>query len=142
MTSTQSAFATNEDRTRQQRVYISGPITGGERNWNQYQANVAHKNLMNAGFAVLNPMPTGVLPFAWESKEQGGLDHAAWLKSDFAWIQVSDMILRLPGKSTGGDMEVEYAEKLGIPVYTLDTFPWPVEYIAKLTYAELYKAAA
>jgi hypothetical protein len=114
-----------EDGKRRQRVYISGPITGGERNWNQYQANVYHKRLMNAGFAVLNPMPTGVLPFAWEAKEQGGIGHATWLESDFAWIMVSDMILRLPGESKGGDMEVDFANSIGVPVYTIETFPWP-----------------
>lgn len=124
MTPEQAARWSNEDRTRRRRVYISGPITGGERNWNQYQANVYHKRLMNAGFAVLNPMPTGVLPFAWEKAEQGGLDHATWLESDFAWIMVSDFVLCLPGESKGGDMEVEFAHAIGVPVFTPETFPW------------------
>lgn len=114
----------NENEKRRMRVYLSGPITAGERNWNQYQANVYHKRLMRAGFAVLNPMPTGVLPFAWESPEQGGISHATWLECDFSWILVSDMVLRLPGESRGGDMEVEFAKSIGVPVYTPETFPW------------------
>lgn len=124
MTDAQIAFYVNEEGERPRRVYISGPITGGDRNWNQYQANVAHQRLMLDGYAVMNPMPTGVLPFAWSPVEQGGIDHATWLRSDFAWILASDIVLRLPGESKGGDMETAYAEKLGIPVYTLATFPW------------------
>lgn len=95
------------------RVYISGPITQGDRNWNQFQANAAHKALLQAGYAVLNPMPTGVLPFAWD----GSISHDVWLESDMAWIACADIVLRLPGKSKGGDQETEYAKKLGIPVY-------------------------
>ena len=94
------------------RVYISGPITGGDRNWNQYQANIAHKAMLKAGFAVLNPMPTGVLPFAWD----GSVEHHEWLESDFAWVAVSDFVVRLPGESKGGDMEVAFARERGIPV--------------------------
>ena len=101
------------------RVYISGPITNGDRNWNQYQSNVAHRALLLAGYAVLNPMPTGVIPFAWD----GSVDHATWLESDFSFVSVCDMVVRLPGESKGGDMEVEYAKSLGIPVYTPDDFP-------------------
>jgi hypothetical protein len=101
------------------RVYISGPITGGDRNWNQYQANVAQRALLKAGYATFNPMPTGVLPFAWD----GSVEHAEWLDSDFAWIAVSDMLVRLPGVSIGGDMETEYAKQLGIPVFVPEDFP-------------------
>lgn len=100
------------------RVYVSGPITRGDRNWNQYQANVAHRALIKAGYAVLNPMMTGVLPFAWEPD---GVTHEEWLESDFAWIEVADAILRLPGDSVGADMEVAFARELGIPIFfTLD----------------------
>lgn len=114
------------NETRRRRVYVSGPITGGDRNWNQYQANVAHRRLLQAGFAVLNPMPTGVLPFAWEKPEDGGITHEEWLDSDKAWIAVSDMVYRLPGESKGADIEEAFANSIGVPVYTEDTFPWPV----------------
>jgi nucleoside 2-deoxyribosyltransferase len=100
------------------RVYLSGPITQGDRNWNQYQSNVAHKALIKAGYAVLNPMPTGVLPFAWD----GSVEHREWIESDLAWIEVADMVLRLPGASKGGDTETDYAMSRGIPVYTIEDF--------------------
>lgn len=100
------------------RLYLSGPITSGDRNWNQYQSNVAHKKLLQAGFAVLNPMPTGVAPFAWE----GSVDHATWLRSDKAFIEVCDLVIRLPGESKGGDEETDFAKSLGIPVVYATAF--------------------
>jgi len=38
------------------RVYISGPITKGDRDANFQQAADVHRELMAAGFAVFNPM--------------------------------------------------------------------------------------
>lgn len=95
-----------------ERVYLSGPITAGNRNWNQYQANVAHKALLLAGYAVLNPMPTGVLPFAWD----GSVSHDVWLESDLAWLSCADFVVRLPGLSKGADLETQFATEKGIPV--------------------------
>jgi hypothetical protein len=46
------------------------------------------------------------------------ISHADWLDMDFSWIKVSDIVLRLPGESKGADMEVEYAERIGVPVVT------------------------
>jgi hypothetical protein len=68
--------------------------------------------LLQAGFAVLNPMPTGVLPFAW----CGAVSHAEWLESDFAWIICADFVVRLPGESVGADAETNFAEIYDIPV--------------------------
>lgn len=95
------------------RVYISGPITKGDRNHNYYQAVQAERDLMRAGFAPLNPMKTMVLPFAWD----GEFPHAKWLQRDCAWVQVSDAVLRLPGESDGADQECACAEIHGVPVF-------------------------
>ena len=40
-----------------------------------------------------------------------------WLKYDFEWVEACDCVLRLPGESKGGDLEVEHAEKNGIKVF-------------------------
>ena len=95
------------------RVYISGPITKGDRNWNYYQACDMEAELMRRGFAPLNPMQTMVLPFAWD----GEFEHEQWLARDFAWIEVADAILRLPGESVGADAECQFAKDRGIPVF-------------------------
>jgi hypothetical protein len=99
------------------KVYVSGPITGGNRNHNYFQAIEAHRELMLAGFAPMNPMMTMVLPFAWEKD----FPHELWLECDFPWVEASDAILRLPGYSVGADAELSHAEKCGVPIfYTID----------------------
>lgn len=97
---------------RRPRVYLSGPITKGDRNHNFFQACDAERRLMLAGFAPLNPMRSMVLPFAW----QEDMPHGLWLEVDFAWVEVADVVLRLPGESLGADQECAFAAALGIPV--------------------------
>jgi hypothetical protein len=63
-------------------------------------------------------MMTGVLPFAWD----GSVEHSEWLESDFAWVAVSDLVLRLPGDSRGADMETKFARERGIPVLSPEDF--------------------
>lgn len=94
------------------RIYISGPIRVGDRNWNLYQSLMAHERLLREGFAVYNPMPSMQLPFN-DAKFGGEI----LLLQDFCWIDVCDALLRLPGESIGGDLEVKHAEKVRVPVY-------------------------
>lgn len=95
------------------KVYISGPITSGNRNHNFAQAADAHKALMLCGFAPLNPMSTMTLPFAWDAD----VPHSLWLDCDFPWVAVADAVLRLPGFSVGADAELAYAQKYGVPIF-------------------------
>ena len=49
------------------------------------------------------------------------LPHATWMDLDMPWVEASDIVLRLPGDSTGADLEVAHAAKFGLPVfYSLD----------------------
>lgn len=98
-------------------VYISGPITHGNRNLSFYQAAEAQLRLIATGeYAVFNPMLSMAL-FA-----NNELTWDAWLSNDEAWIAKSDLVLRLPGESKGADREVLFADSLGIPVVTKDYF--------------------
>lgn len=94
------------------RVYISGPITRGSRNDNFYQAAKAEEWLMLNGYAPCNPMRSMIMPHAW----QADMPHEVWLECDLPWVEVSDVVLRLPGESAGGDVECDYAKSMGIPV--------------------------
>lgn len=94
------------------KVYISGPINKGNRNHNLFQAHEAHRQLMLAGYAPLNPMITMQLPFAWELD----FPHELWLECDLPWVEVADVVLRLPGESAGADIECNHAHKVGVPV--------------------------
>lgn len=94
-------------------VYISGPITLGDRNWNVYQAFDAQRKLMDAGFSTINPMASTCFPFAWER----GYDADVWMDCDYPLVAASAAVLRLPGESAGADLEVAYATDANIRVY-------------------------
>lgn len=94
------------------RAYISGPITAGDRNHNFAQAAEAHTKLLLAGIAPLNPMLSMALPGAFD------IPHHIWIAADLPWVEVAEAVLRLPGESKGADIECQFAEELGIPVFT------------------------
>lgn len=120
------------------RVYIAGPISKGILLDNIQQADAAMAELMRAGFAVFNPMlsvyaggadylpcteshPMPSRVGAYADRQASGefrqFSHQQWLDMDFAWVSVSDAVLRLPGESKGADMETRYAEDHKIPVF-------------------------
>lgn len=105
------------------RVYISGPITQGDRNENFAQAAKLEKRLMLAGYAPLNPMRSMLMPHAWDTD----LTHDLWLECDMPWVAVADVVYRLPGASVGADKECAYAERQGIAVVYSDEglAAWP-----------------
>lgn len=96
------------------RVYISGPITKGDREHNFQQSCDAMRSCMDRGLAPLNPMLSMKLPFAWDPD----ISHDEWLAIDFPWVAVADAVLRLPGDSKGADAECDLARDLGIPIFT------------------------
>lgn len=101
----------DRENALRRRVYISGPITKGDRQHNFEQAADAHKALMAAGFGVLNPMLTMRLPGAFE------IPHDTWIANDLPWVAVADAVLRLPGESRGADIECEHALIHGVPIF-------------------------
>lgn len=94
-------------------VYISGPLTRGDRLENVYQADKVHRWLMLAGYAPINPILTTHLPFAW----QEDYPHSLWIECDLPIVEKCDALLRLPGASKGADEEVAHANAHGIPVF-------------------------
>lgn len=94
------------------RIYISGPITKGDRTHNIQQATDAAYRLIEAGFAPFCPHLSCFYPFAEE------LPHQTWIDVDLPWVAVSDAILLLPGESKGAEMECEFANANDIPVFT------------------------
>lgn len=117
------------------RVYIAGPISKGDLSHNIRQAERAFFKLIKAGLAPFCPhwscYSTGPLLglHPTSSREEtyvyavataaggGGCGHADWLGADLPWVAVSEAVLRLPGDSSGADMEVRCAEENGIPVF-------------------------
>ena len=90
------------------RIYIAGPITLGDHFENLGQAVRLQCDLMALGYSCFNPMLSMTMPakFSW----------AVWLDCCLPWVEVADILYRLPGKSRGADREVEHARKHGITV--------------------------
>ena len=93
------------------RVYLSGPITVGDHKSNLKQFEDAHRYLMKHGFAVNNPGLTMYLEDKWD------ISHGEWMENDLPWVEVADAVLRLPGYSEGGDLEVFHARHHDVPVF-------------------------
>lgn len=115
------------------RVYIAGPISKGDLAHNVNRATAAFVKLAKEGLAPWCPHwsvfsegcdPTVPLSDGRQSVVAfgtavgaPGMSHADWLGIDLAWVGVADAVLRLPGESTGADMETAYARERGIPVF-------------------------
>lgn len=93
-------------------VYISGPITQGNRSLNFANAAWAMQELIEAGYAPICPHLSMLHP----ADDQ--ISYEKWLEVDFAWVEASQAVLRLPGFSPGADREVAHARSLNIPIYS------------------------
>ena len=94
------------------RVYIASPLySSGNVKDNLYQVMFTGEKLIQQGHIPY------IAHFNHYWHDQFPHPESYWLELDFKWIDVCDCILRLPGISKGADLEVEYANKIGIPVY-------------------------
>lgn len=92
------------------RIYIAGPYTKSDPAINVHRAIGAGDELAKAGALVFIPHLTHfwhlIYPHCWQF----------WMDHDMGWLRVCDAVLRLPGESTGADLEVLEAHRLGLPV--------------------------
>jgi hypothetical protein len=93
------------------RIYIAGPYTQGDVAVNVRNAIIAADILVDMGHSPYVPL----LNHFWHLV----LPHEPqyWLDLDFAWLDVCDAILRLPGLSEGADKEVARAKQNCQTVY-------------------------
>jgi hypothetical protein len=68
--------------------------------------------LVNNGFAPICPQLTTFCELLYP----GRVPYADWLDLDLTFVQISDVVFRLPGESKGADGEVAYAHAHSIPV--------------------------
>lgn len=106
------------------RIFVSGPITKGDRINNLAQALQATRTLWNKGYAPFCPH----LTMMTEHLFQEHLKYEDYIEQCLAWVEVSDAVLRLPGESAGADRECAHAASKNIPVFTvlgrlLEIFP-------------------
>lgn len=109
-------------KTRKTRVYVAGPYSAGDTVENVRAAVKIANNLMDAGFLPFTPHLSHlhhiISPRNYED----------WLKYDFDWLEVCDVLYRFSVVSEGGsvvpspgaDREVDFARERNIPVvYTM-----------------------
>jgi len=92
-------------------VYVASPYTKGDIAVNVRTNIEAANRLADAGYVPFAPL----LSHFWHMLFPRPYEF--WCRQDLAWLERCDALVRLPGESSGADAEVEYAQKLGIPVY-------------------------
>jgi len=95
------------------RVYVAGPITKGNQFLNCVRAIQAGNELFKMGYVPFIPHLS-----YWWNEVAGPHSHEAWLAYDLQWVALCHALLRLKGDSMGADVEVAFAKKHRIPVYT------------------------
>lgn len=93
------------------KVYVAGPYTKPDQCENTHAAIMAGNRIFDAGHIPFVPHLTHL----WHTVTPR--PHGDWLKMDLAFLACCDVVLRLPGESSGADIEVAEAVRLGIPVY-------------------------
>lgn len=93
------------------KIFIAGPYTIGDVAQNVKKAMDVANELINYGFAPYCPHLTHFLHI------NNYQPYQKWLELDLQFLEVSDALLRLPGKSVGADGEVVRAKELEIPVF-------------------------
>ena len=92
-------------------IYISSPYTLGDVAENvSVQINAAHR-IMDLGHCPVAPLLSHYLHIQRQRPYQD------WMAIDLAIIPRMDLVLRLPGKSSGAEREVALALQLSIPVF-------------------------
>ena len=92
------------------KVYIAGPYTKPDPAVNTARAMDMWHELRDLGFSPLCPHLSHFLHIHHARPYQ------EWLDYDNEWIEVCDVLLRLPGESSGADDEVLLSKSLDIPV--------------------------
>lgn len=92
-------------------VYVAGPYTTPDPIVNTRNAILEGQRVYEAGMFPYVPH----LTLLWHMvAPQEDVEY--WYAFDLNAIDHADVLLRMEGRSTGADREVEYAESVGVPV--------------------------
>ena len=93
------------------KVYLASPYTIGSEGENVRVSLIAANELINEGFAPFAPLLSHFQHMMFPQ------DYHIWMTLNLEWVSVCDCLLRLPGESSGADLEVEFAHNNSIPVF-------------------------
>lgn len=97
--------------TNKIKVYISSPYSLGDKLNNVRNSLSVSNELINNGFVPIAPLLFHFQDMIFPQK------YDKWLEICRVLLTTADCVLRLPGESSGADIEVQDAIELGIPVY-------------------------
>jgi hypothetical protein len=96
-------------------IYLASPYTASTltvRVANVEVQMAAAERLVAAGFEYFAPLVMGHFHDSYYEH-----DYGFWISRCLAWLSRCDGLLRLPGESSGADLEVAYANEIDIPVF-------------------------
>lgn len=93
------------------KVYIAGPYTKGDVALNVRAAIEAGNELLDAGHQPFVPHLTHFWHMLFPQP------YEKWIALDLVWLPHCEALIRLPGKSSGADGEVQAARKLGLAIF-------------------------
>ena len=93
------------------KVYVAGPYSQGDTGANVHEAIRVTNHLADLGYTPYCPH----LSHFWHLVHPRPYEY--WLEYDIEFLLVCDVLLRLPGYSSGADAEVDIAKKNHMPVY-------------------------
>ena len=96
---------------RKARIYVAGPYTIPDPCVNTHDAIHVGQALLASGFVPFVPH----ISHFWHTMLPNPYD--VWLDWCLEWVKVCDGLVRIPGKSSGADKEVELARWLGMPIF-------------------------
>ena len=105
-------MSTDETYVERPLVYLAGPYSHPDPVANTNAVVALASELIDEGFV------TPVVPhltLLWHAISPRPLEF--WYAYDVALLRRCDAMLRIPGASSGADMEVTFAEAHGIPVF-------------------------
>lgn len=99
---------------RKIRIYVAGPLTSsGEPEVNVKNAINYADEIMKAGGYPFVPH----LSLYWHRMNGAEHTYDTWMDYDYAWIDVCDAMMVVPGQSHGVDLEIAYCEEHGILIF-------------------------
>jgi hypothetical protein len=91
------------------KIYIAMPYSSNPERWTLLAIKVFNL-LMNLGHEPFCPH------FGHFANQLQPHSYERWMRWCLAWLEQCDVLIRLPGRSTGADLERDHAELLGKPV--------------------------
>jgi hypothetical protein len=113
------------------KIYIASPYTNGNQEENTKLQIKAGYELLELGYYPYLPLLTHYIQVSYPTYKYD------WLKLDFAYLEMCDVVIRLRPKdkkgveipSPGADEETKFAKENGIPFFSFDTVEDMVKFL-------------